>query len=40
VEGRLKSVQRNAKPGTAFHDGVNQAIGMTTLNQPKAKLQS
>ena len=28
------------KTGTAFHDGVNQAIGMTTLNQPKAKHQS
>ena len=25
--------------GTAFHVGANQAIGMTTLDQPKAKLQ-
>ena len=25
--------------GTAFHDGVNQAIGMTTLDQPKANHQ-
>ena len=26
--------------GTAFHVGENQAIGMTTLDQPKAKHQS
>ena len=39
--GRMIEISpAKGETGTAFHVGENQAIGMTTLDQPKVKHQS